>query len=114
VESYGSELVVVVALKSKGIARSRFDRPRAGRWAGRRIDRDEARSSSREGRASGGGGTEVEQRIADLFKSLAVGLTRVEPRKHTRFSLFNRGRAASRGETGRRDADRSSGDSLGK
>lgn len=46
------------------------------------------------------------RRNVDLFKSLAVGLTRVEPRKHTRFSLFSRGRATSRGEARRRDAAR--------
>lgn len=52
-------------------------------------------------------GTDSEgRRVADLFKSRAVGLTRVEPRKHTRFSLFSRDRAASRGEAGRRDAAR--------
>jgi len=42
----------------------------------------------------------------DLFKSHAVGLTRVEPRKHTRFSLFSCDRAISRSEAKRRDAAR--------
>lgn len=37
----------------------------------------------------------VRERPADLFKSLAVGLTRVDSRKHTRFSLFRRGRLSS-------------------
>lgn len=54
----------------------------------------------------GGTGKEEERKNVDLFKSLAVGLTRVEPRKHTRFSLFSRGRATSRGEARRRDAAR--------
>ena len=35
------------------------------------------------------------ERPADLFKSLAVGLTRVDSRKHTRFSLFRCGRLSS-------------------
>lgn len=64
----------------------------------------EVRSSSR---ASWGEREGERRRNADLFKSLAVELTRVEPRKHTRFSLFSCDRAASRIETGRRDADRS-------
>jgi len=46
------------------------------------------------------------RRNVDLFKSFAVELTRVEPRKHTRSSLFSRGRAMSRGEARRRDAAR--------
>lgn len=37
----------------------------------------------------------MRERPADLFKSLAVGLTRVDSRKHTRFSLFRRGRLSS-------------------
>lgn len=43
------------------------------------------------GGARAGGG--LRGGLADLFKSLAVRLTRVESRKHTRFSLFSRGRA---------------------
>lgn len=47
-----------------------------------------------------GGGRESageRERPADLFKSLAVGLTRVDSRKHTRFSLFRRGRLSRLG-----------------
>lgn len=42
-------------------------------------------------------GERARERPADLFKSLAVGLTRVDSRKHTRFSLFRRGRLSSLG-----------------
>lgn len=68
---------------------------------------ERSRSSSGR-RASGRGGP---RRVrADLFKSLAVRLTRVESRKHTRFSLFSRGRARRPWRSGvpRRDSsDRS-------
>lgn len=70
----------------------------------RYIGRKRSASSSR---ASRGERKWERRRNADLFKSLDVELTRVEPRKHTRFSLFSRDRAASRDEAGRRDADRS-------
>lgn len=70
----------------------------------RYIGQKRSASSSR---ASGGERKWERRRNADLFKSLDVELTRVEPRKHTRFSLFSRDRAASRDEAGRRDADRS-------
>lgn len=53
------------------------------------------------GRGCNGVGREgwqkARERPGDLFKSLAVGLTRVDSRKHTRFSLFRRGRLSSGG-----------------